>query len=359
MPSSDDAKRISRFIQPADAIDIVYRAPRPSYVERVEAGESLDSVASDMALDELAAEMFRTGGGSGSGNFEHSGRPGSVGGSSEGGSEHIPRQGEIDRLTTAIAQKAKMIDSDEYANPEDLANVDSATRGQVKAVIVSDLADRLIQDPRSDYALTTWQKSLPAFDPHNGAAQAVQRRLDTWARTSGDSNGEAIGMQHAVAEEFGLTDAALNHFGNTQPETPSQNDLAYVRAEYENTQAFLSASDVKDVSLFRGVGDMHLREGEQTVTMQPASSWTTDLDTAQGFTAMQDEGSGMRHILTTRVPAERVLSTAVTGRGALSEAEVLLLGGPTKVTVFRLPNASWTDAETTKALTRITEHVQP
>lgn len=42
-------------------------------------------------------------------------------------------------------------------------------------------------------------------------------------------------------------------------------------------------------------------------------------------------------LLTTRVPVEQVLSTAVTGRGCLTETEIILLGkGEQRVRVFDL-----------------------
>ena len=70
--------------------------------------------------------------------------------------------------------------------------------------------------------------------------------------------------------------------------------------------------------------------GYETVKMQPASSWTTDLETAIEFAT--DKANP--EMLTSRVPVTDVLSTCVTGRGCLAEEEVILLGKPQRARVF-------------------------
>ena len=245
------------------------------------------------------------------------------------------KQGEPS-LSSARALASAMLEHVGIKASTSLSDISPMERGRVKEGIIKQYSDQAM-----------------------AAAQ-----LTLWAQTSGDSKPEAVGMQNAVAKEFGLKEAATEHmmgeadimgYGWKDNDTPDQlptgrvvgrgsstmdEGRAYSRAEYNNTQAFLKTAGISEVTLYRGTGKLRdddgntLKEGSQTINSQPASSWTTDLNTAVAFAKSQSPNYDVVHVLTTSVPASRILSTAVTGRGALSEAEVLVLGGKTKVSVF-------------------------
>jgi hypothetical protein len=209
-------------------------------------------------------------------------------------------------------------------------------RGEVKNHIAQTLTARLVTHPA--FAGMT-KEAVSNF---------VQSKLDRWAETSGDSDIPATRMQYAVKDEFGLTDAGMGHLDAfvVGYEKEDAQNRAFVRAEYDRTQKWFKEHGITHLSVFRGMSDDddELGYGFETVTMQPASSWTTDLDnTAYQFATMR-EG---RHpkILTTRVPVSEVLSTCVTGRGCLSEQEFLLLGKPTRAHVFGMVSGSDPDDE--------------
>jgi hypothetical protein len=244
-----------------------------------------------------------------SGNWGHVGRPGQVGGSGVG-DEHHAVAAEVEILGEVIAAASGW------------AGVSHAERGKVKAKIVRTLAPIMERLDPQEY-LSIGRRDSPQ--------QIVQEQLDKWAETSGDSDERAIGMQISVMKEFGLEEKSVSHLPGGSGWDTHDSDLVYLRAEYQNTQKFFKDKGITHVSLFRGVGNTQsLREGEQEIMMAPASAWSTDLDTALQFA----NGRPHSHILTTRVPVERVLSTCVTGRGCLSEAEVIVLGGKTKVNSF-------------------------
>ena len=198
-------------------------------------------------------------------------------------------------------------------------------RGAVKRDIVFNLAGRLEKHPAFEGQSI---EQIVAF---------VQQKVDLWAATSGDSSPEAIEMQQAVQAEFGLEAAPVGHLPlkkHAPPRNPiyEARDRAFVRAEYERTQEFLKAKGLTHVSVFRGTGNSAgLELGITTATMQPASSWTTVMSTAMSFAT---DGKDESVLLTARVPIEDVLSTSVTGRGALPEEEIILLGKPTRMRVY-------------------------
>lgn len=311
---------------------------------------------------------LRSAGGPGSGNFGHAGRPGEVGGSA-------PTSTDIDEesrqaLSYAMTESAKAILTTREPDYEDRHQVDpkldlNATspimfsrdaRGMVKQQIVEDLSPKLREEDAVFNQAAQVGSALSAVGDdaaqdhlmQEAAQLLVQERLDSWAETSGDSDPRAISMQRAVAEEFGLRAAALEHFRvSTRKETTELSDefafdKAYSRAEYENTQDYFKRLGIKEVTVFRGqvgggVEESYANGDEVTVRMQPASSWTTDLFTAATFAGIHpDVESPEVHgrIIAVKVPVERILSTAVTGRGCLVEGEVLLLGGEITAKAF-------------------------
>jgi Dinitrogenase reductase ADP-ribosyltransferase (DRAT) len=121
-----------------------------------------------------------------------------------------------------------------------------------------------------------------------------------------------------------------------------------VDAIYANTQATLAANDISEVTVFRGMkwdsdisgsisqmpeqlklmppaGSGHTKDVE--VQLNPLSSFSVNTETAREF------GTGSHSVmLGARVPADRIFSFSSTGPGSLSEGEVIVIGGPTKMT---------------------------
>lgn len=171
---------------------------------------------------------------------------------------------------------------------------------------------------------------------HEFFARRLTRQLvNGWAGTSGDANPSAIAIQLAVKAEFGLTSSALGHFEKnilakaTQLFESNQKVYkAFTRAMYNNTQARLKAEGINFVTLYRGVRTFDLEKagikGNEIVAMldkiglQPASSYSTSLDTALEFAHGQ--------LIISRVPVNRILGTARSGFGCLSESEFVILG---------------------------------
>lgn len=259
------------------------------------------------------------------------------------------RRNEVSMLHTGLVDQAKKV-----AGPTILADVAGRThvdatgtkdtpsvetpevRAAMKKAIQQDLTERLRNHP----AFKDLEPKPPLMlDP---VAEFVKTKINQWAESAGDSDIESIQMQRAVKEEFNLTEAEMRHMApmGFAPGTPltdppdHERNKAFVRAEYERTQEYLKSKGLTHVSLFRGMkdDDDSLGYGFEDVTMQPASSWTTDVGTAFDFAT--NEVGGFPKVLTTRVPISEVLSTCVTGRGCLSEYEVLLLGKPQRAQVF-------------------------
>jgi hypothetical protein len=164
-------------------------------------------------------------------------------------------------------------------------------------------------------------------------------------------------MQTAVKDEFDIHAGTMNHLLQTpsvakaigkgqewaQMVTPQAQAhaqaRAFVRAEYERTQRWFAKRGLTHVTLTRGMESDTLEAGTtETVQMQPASSWSANIATAVQFSrgggqfATHKEGNPI--VLVARVPVARILSTAVTGRGALSEEEVIVLGGEQKAKIL-------------------------
>jgi hypothetical protein len=245
------------------------------------------------------------------------------------------RRGDIATMDAAVKDYVKA-NTYTQGNPR----MQLGTRAQIKQLINKDITARLKDHP----AFAGWTEEE--------VAKFTKEKIDLWAETSGDSSVPAVKMQDAVKKEFGLDDAAMDHLEasyvvGTGWEAEEARNRAFVRAEYERTQEWFKARGITHVSVFRGMGsgpgtdigyenvegDFGVGQfglGYETVTMQPASSWSTDLDVAIEFGA----DSSAPVVLTTRVPVETVLATCVTGRGCYVESELILLGKPIRARVF-------------------------
>lgn len=168
---------------------------------------------------------------------------------------------------------------------------------------------------------------------------AAGELIHSWASSSNDEYPRSLAIQDAAVREFGLDgthDWPMSDTvrGQTDTLTERYGDgyQAFVRAQYENTQALLADAGVESLSLWRKMDleptteNLLLPEhftGEQ-VDLRPMSAFTDQYDTAANWSL---GNGGVNVLLGAEVPADRILSGAGTGFGSREEGEWVLLGG--------------------------------
>jgi hypothetical protein len=241
---------------------------------------------------------------------------------------------------------------------------------EFKALVQERLAERLEanEDFRRMVAASMGVK-LEKVDPAL-VRDRVRELVSTWARTAGDHDVEALLVQEAARQEFGLTNARAKDLKAMADQmldgwSPGQYDFyrttlespafagyrAFVRAQYDETQEFLERAGIDEVLVYRGGGipkgivppeggDEAWGAGYVNVRQNPLTSWSTSATVASDF---QVDGSLNQDpaIFATVVPRERILSTPATGNGCLREAEVVILGGETPAFMIAGPDAAW------------------
>lgn len=227
-----------------------------------------------------------------------------------------------------------MVKASGQAGITSITNASSQTRIDMKVKINEDISARLTE-AHPDITAHLFGPGTNFTD----SKDYVKQTVDLWAHTSGDHQPGAVSRQEVIRKEFGIEEEAMSHLTNSKPLSGDRETVArgFVRAEYAATQEFFKKEGITHVSLYRGVGATKGLESSKIgptgsvadVMMAPASSWSTSREIARGF------GGSAGYVMEVRVPVERVLSTSVTGRGCLSEAEVLVLGGATRVHVRR------------------------
>jgi len=204
----------------------------------------------------------------------------------------------------------------------------------------------------------------------------VRDMVDTWAKTSGDSNVEALLIQEAARQEFGLTNARTKDLDLMAEASKGLPDSAvtwtpekyqrytatlespefdgyrsFVRAQYDETQDFLERAGIEEVLVYRGGGVPadtvpDFPEGDRYVAgyvhlrQNPLTSWSTDTATASDFQVAHLESQAPATFATV-VPRGRILATPATGVGCLREAEVVVLGGETPAFMIAGPDSVW------------------
>lgn len=243
-----------------------------------------------------------------------------------------------------------------------------------KALVQDRLYKRLEQD-KDFRSLVSARTGIPLdqISPDDLKGE-VRSLVDTWAKTAGDSNVDALLVQEAARQEFNLTGARVKTIApdadlsvpspaavgwNEQKYGVYQRHLkspefagyrAFVRAQYDETQDLLKRKGIDEVLVFRGGGvpadtvpsgdDEAWSAGYVHVRQNPLTSWSTSATVASDF---QVDGSLNQDpaIFATVVPRERILSTPATGNGCLREAEVVILGGETPAFMIAGPDAAW------------------
>lgn len=161
--------------------------------------------------------------------------------------------------------------------------------------------------------------------------ESVSNQLvSNWAASSNDSNPRSLALQVAAEREFGLKDTYewQTDVINTETQLKHHEDLMrkFLRAQYENTQAWAKKHNVKYVRLRRG-SDVHVGQVNSVVEvkLRPMSSFTSNMPTATGFG---------HKVIEAVVPVEWLIGTARSGYGCLNEYEWVILGGTHKVKVI-------------------------
>lgn len=148
-----------------------------------------------------------------------------------------------------------------------------------------------------------------------------------WAGTSNDESPPSLALQEVAERTFGIENAAgwiSNSEGEISDLIDQHGDVmeAFLQAQYDATQEFLSTTNTNEITLYRGIttgmSDRFPIGDNQELSMRPLSSWSTDRIVASDF--------GDRTITAT-FPAERIFSLPITGLGCLNEEEVVVLGG--------------------------------
>lgn len=170
--------------------------------------------------------------------------------------------------------------------------------------------------------------------------ELVRRLIREWAYSSADNSPVSVLMQKFANEEFGL-DAATIHIWKSFNKYGEKFDFweaqepalkKFLRAQYEATQAELKAKGISHITVYRGAGMDKLPLGpmgvvnDMEVTLQPISSFSSDLQVAEMFANSGAASGGPRIIMKVTVPISRVFSTTLTGYGCSSESEFVILG---------------------------------
>ncbi len=180
-----------------------------------------------------------------------------------------------------------------------------------------------------------------------GEANPVRGYVHEWANSSGDNRARSVAMQRAAAAEFKLK----SHASPYGPDALHDSDdvLAsegvamrdFLRAQYDETQAWFKERGITHVTLYRGVKvpKESWREGfgATDAELSALSSFTTDIGVAESFARGGPGGwiPGTKPtMIACDVPVDRILSTPFTGFGCLGEREVVVLGGPARVYAY-------------------------
>jgi hypothetical protein len=215
---------------------------------------------------------------------------------------------------------------------------------------------------------------------------------DSWAGSASDDNPESLAVQYAAAERLGVSSAALDNiptegmwsgtmadaqrekFGLEETSVVgTSKDLAheladspavkaYIDTVYAHTQEYLASRGITEVNLYRGmtfsapgwgisrpalppefdktnmVADFGVAPGsdvgvaERDFALNPLASFSLQYGTAEAqFAQASNRAVGV--VIQASVPAERIFSWPGTGAGCQREAEVIVVGGDSKVGV--------------------------
>lgn len=268
-------------------------------------------------------------GGPGSGNWGHRGRPGLRGGSAP----------ELQAVETEGSRKNNQALDEIFSDAAgggDMAwiDADDDQRAEVKRILVEDLGDAA---------------GLSYEDSNTFVKQ--------WSHTSGDNDMRSLAIQKDAAEEFDeplseFTKSRIDALEATRTTEPGEYDFSLdegeglsalypsdvqrntLRQMHTITQEWLDyvvpGFDMNEgVTLYRGVkfsGDVRGKKGDLVdFKGNTLESWSLSPAVADRF-ARTARGGQRGYVFKAVVPAKKIICTALTGFGCLTEGEVVVLG---------------------------------
>lgn len=197
-----------------------------------------------------------------------------------------------------------------------------------------------------------------------GYGSIESRLISAWAASSGNGNPISVSLQLAARDAFGIPDGHVEKKALSSLKQLSHEDEVYskgitqlnpnmtalkpeelpackealkefVHAQYDETQATLKKAGLDEVYLARGMkfdAKHDAQGGAANLRLQPASSFSTNIDTARSF------ASSGGTVFLTKVPRQQVLSTYHTGFGCTSEHEVVVLAHD-KMKAYGVPSS--------------------
>lgn len=284
-----------------------------------------------------------------------------------GGAAISPVENELGLMNPGGATSRILPKWDEDFHPGAKRKPTEESLGLLKQESQAELARQLESDPRWDGTFNTnilnlVKSRLPnpgalADFPAMNERSVLDDLVRSWARSSSDNNIMSLRIQVAVSEEFGVPVGEnierlvkkLTHgapIWDGVPASVHDSLRAFVRAQYEMTQAQFAAEGITEVKLYRGIvldNDPHqfgLVDGgvnptngaDALITSNPLTSWSVKLKEAAGF-AEPDARGGHGYVFSAVVPVTRILSGPTTGFGCNPEFEFVLLGGEDLVSI--------------------------
>ncbi len=169
-----------------------------------------------------------------------------------------------------------------------------------------------------------------AAESGRDAAGQVRALLEEMARTSSNTV-LSVAVQLAVEREFGLLRASWPQLRAAQyaeaaalAEAHGRALGLFLRAMYEHTQEWLAERGIKAATLFRGMKGRPAARGarDTQVILRSMTSFSTSYEVADEY-SNAEQGT----LIAVTAPAERILSTFITGFGVQDSREVVLLAG--------------------------------
>lgn len=229
--------------------------------------------------------------------------------------------------------------------------VRSEVKDSVAKSLTSELESLADKDPELKAALTKRDPNVTYGFKDVNIYDRVDDLVHTWSESSADHHSVAIAMQLAAQEEFADSQGTMAHItgegvkeGEARFEQNRVLYKAFHRAQYNTTQKWLKDNNITHLTLYRGAAlpskDVEATKkgskvaGMAEVTTQPVSSFSADMSVARKFAHFTTKEDQTATVSVIRVPADRVLSTNMTGYGCLTEGEVTVLGGTDTALMF-------------------------
>jgi len=228
---------------------------------------------------------------------------------------------------------------------------------KVRTACVKKNTDAVANKVAIQHALTERLQASPHFTHWDSvrkdklgdtSASLSARFVNQWASNSGDHRPLSCMLQVAAQRAFGIKDehTHLESLGSVQEHkgdydalthkamvdavgmVPTADEVKsfqhaahdFIMAQYDHTQADLKARGIKELCLYRGMNEPAPAAPEAVgVTLQPASSFTTNPRVANAFSSQGNS------IFMVRVPASQVLGSFLTGFGCTHEEEFVVL----------------------------------